>query len=288
MKIRLITDSSCDLPYDYIRANQIDIASLEVNIKGEFYKDDLGQTIRYDSFYKLLREGEKTSTSQVNVNTFEELFERYAKVGDPILFIGMASVLSGTLNSALVARENILERYPDADITVIDSKSATLGEGALVYEANEKIKAGCPKEEIVQWVKDNLTNVVHAIVVDDLSFLKRGGRISSTTSAVGTLLNIKPSVKLDNEGYVVQGPKLKGTKAVYKYLVNEVKEKSLNLKEQRVFIGHGDDINAANKLKQMLIEELGVKEVIINTMGVVIGTHVGPNALGVLFLGSGR
>lgn len=288
MKIRLITDSSCDLPYDYIKENQIDIASLEVNIKGEFYKDDLGQTIKYDTFYKLLREGEKTSTSQVNVHTFEELFESHVKEGNSIIFIGMASVLSGTVNSALMARGNILERYPDADITVIDSKSATLGEGALVYEVNEKIKAGDSKEEVVQWIIDNLTNVVHAIVVDDLSFLRRGGRISSTTSAVGTLLNIKPSIKLDDEGYVIQGPKLKGTKAVYKYLVNEVKEKSLNLKEQRIFIGHGDDLTAANKIKYMLIEELGVKEVIINTMGSVIGTHVGPNALGVLFLGNGR
>lgn len=288
MAIRLITDSACDLPLEYVQAHQIDIASLEVNIKGEFYKDDLGQTVKYETFYKMLRDGELTSTSQVNVHTFEELFEKYVPKGDTIIFIGLASVLSGTVNSALMARKNILEKYADADITIIDSKSATLGEGALVYGAMEKIESGASKEDVIEWILSQREKVVHAIVVDDLNFLKRGGRISGTTSVVGSLLNIKPSVKLDLEGKVIQGQKLKGTKAVYKFLVGVVEEKHIELEHTTVFIAHGDSEARAMKLKEMILEALPVKEVIINPMGAIIGTHVGPDALGVLFIGKER
>lgn len=288
MAIRLITDSACDLPLEYVQAHQIDIASLEVNIKGAFYKDDLGQTVKYETFYKMLREGELTSTSQVNVHTFEELFEKYVPNSDTIIFIGLASVLSGTVNSALMARENILEKYPDADITIIDSKSATLGEGALVYGAMEQIESGASKEEVIEWILSQREKVVHAIIVDDLNFLKRGGRISGTTSVVGSLLNIKPSVKLDLEGKVIQGPKLKGTKAVYKFLVSVIQEKGIVLEQTTVFIAHGDNEERAMKLKEMILEALPVKEVIVNPMGAIIGTHVGPDALGVLFIGKER
>lgn len=288
MAIRLITDSACDLPLAYVQAHHIDIASLQVNIKGEFYKDDLGQTVQYDTFYQMLREGELTSTSQVNIHTFEELFEGYVLNGDSIIFIGLASVLSGTVNSALMARENMLEKYKNADITIIDSKSATLGEGALVYGAVEQIEKGASKEEVIEWILSHREKVVHAIVVDDLNFLKRGGRISSTTSVVGSLLNIKPSVKLDLEGKVIQGPKLKGTKAVFKFLVNTIEEKGIDLEETTIFVAHGDDEERAIKLKEMILEALPVKEVIINPMGAVIGTHVGPDALGVLFVGKER
>lgn len=288
MAIRLITDSACDLPFEYVQANHIDIASLEVNIKGEFYKDDLGQTIKHKEFYTMLREGELTSTSQVNVHTFEELFRRYVSSGDAVIFIGLASVLSGTVNSALMARESILETYKDADITVIDSKSATLGEGALVYGACERIKLGQSKEEVIDWIMSHREKVVHTIVVDDLSFLKRGGRISGATSVVGSLLSIKPSIKLDAEGNVVQGPKLKGTKAVYKFLLGIIEEKGINLEETTIFIAHGDAKENANKLKEMIKAEFRVKEIIISPIGAVIGTHVGPNALGVLFMGSER
>lgn len=288
MSIRLITDSACDLPFDYVQAHHIDIASLEVNIKGEFYKDDLGQTIKYKEFYAILRAGDLTSTSQVNIHTFEELFEKHVSNGDSVIFIGLASVLSGTVNSALMARANILEKYKEADITVIDSKSATLGEGALVYHACEMIEAGKSKEEIVEWLINYREKVVHTLVVDDLSFLKRGGRISGVTSAIGSLLSIKPSVKLDTEGNVVQGPKLKGTKAVYRFLVNTIKEKSVDLEKTVVFIAHGDNEEGVSKLKALINEEFRVKDIIINHLGGVIGTHVGPNALGVLFVGSER
>ncbi|MGL4798797.1 MAG: DegV family protein [Cellulosilyticaceae bacterium] len=288
MTIKLITDSASDLPITYVQANDIDVASLEVNIKGEFHRDDLGQTLTYDTFYNLLREGEMTSTSQVNVHTFEEMFESYVKEERPIIFIGLASVLSGTVTSARMARENILERYPEADITIIDSKSASLGEGALVYYACEMIKAGKGKEEIVEWVEAHCSKVIHAITVDDLGFLKRGGRISGVSSVVGTLLNIKPSVYLDNEGKVLPGIKLKGTKQANKYIVKEVLEKGTDLENQTLFICHGDVLERAETVKEMILEQVKVKDIIINHAGAVIGTHVGPGTIGVMFLGNER
>lgn len=288
MKIKLITDSASDLPLEYIRENQIDIASLEVNIKGEFIKDDLGQTLPYKTFYKMLREGEKTSTSQVNIHTFEEIFEGYVKEGYAIIYIGLASVLSGTVNSARVARTHILETYPLADITVIDSKSASLGEGALVYYAAEMLKSGKSKGEVVEWVRENRTKVIHAITVDDLGFLKRGGRISGGVAMVGTLLSIKPTISFDKEGHVVPGAKVKGSKNALRYLVNEVKTKGVNLEDQTLFICHGDVIENAMTLKEMILAECQVKEVIIGSIGAVIGTHGGPGALAVMFLGGER
>ncbi|MGL4345361.1 MAG: DegV family protein [Cellulosilyticaceae bacterium] len=288
MKIKLITDSASDLPLSYIEENEIGIACLEVNIQGQFIKDDFGQSMPYSRFYELLRAGERTSTSQVNIHTFEELFESVIKEGYAIIYIGLASVLSGTVNSATVARENILEKYPEADISVIDSKSASLGEGLLVHKACEMIKAGYAKSDIVRWLEDNRSKVIHAITVDDLNFLKRGGRISSTTAIVGGLLGIKPSIKFDDEGHVVPGAKLKGSKNALRYLVNQVIEKGVDLEEQTLFICHADAKEQADKLQEMILEKVKVKDVIMREIGTVIGTHGGPGAMGVMFLGDQR
>lgn len=288
MKIKLFTDSASDLPLAYIKEHNIGVACLEVNVQGKFIPDDFGQTMSYERFYELLRQGEQTSTSQVNIHTFEELFEEAVKEGYAIIYIGLAAVLSGTVNSAIVARMNILERYPEADITVIDSKSASLGESLLVTKACEMIEKGHTKEEIVEWVESNRTKVIHAITVDDLNFLKRGGRISATTAAIGGMLGIKPSIKLDDEGKVMPGAKLKGNKNALKYLVNEVIEKGVDLENQTLFICHGDVEDRAEMLKAMILEKVNVKDVIINQIGTVIGTHVGPGAMAVMFLGTGR
>ena len=288
MKIKLITDSACDLPLEYIQKNAIEVACLEVNVKGEFIPDDFGQTLPHKQFYELLRQGEHTSTSQVNIHTFEEIFEKYVQEGYAIIYIGLASVLSGTVNSAIVARANLLEKYPQANISVIDSKSASLGEGLLVTKACEMIKNGCDKEEIVKWVESNCSKVIHAITVDDLNFLKRGGRISATTAVIGGMLGIKPSIKLDNEGKVIPGAKLKGNKNALKYLANQVVEKGVDLENQTVFICHADVEENAKLLKEMILEKVKVKDVVINYIGTVIGTHGGPGAMAVMFLGTER
>lgn len=288
MKIKLLVDSACDLPIEYINKNNIDFVSLEVNIKGKFLKDDFGKSISYDNFYALLRNGEMTSTSQVNVFTFEEKFENYVKEGYSIIYIGLSGALSGTVSSAIKARENILGKYSNADISIIDSKSVSLGIGALVYYANEMIKSGKEKEYIVNWLECNVLKINHAIVLNDLVHLKRGGRISGASATVGTLLNIKPSLIVDREGKVTPGSKIKGRKKALKYIVNEIKEKGLGLNNQVLFIAHADCLEEAEELKKMILLEVNIKDVIINSIGAVIGTHGGPGTLAAIFLGEER
>lgn len=288
MKIKLIVDSACDLPIEYINENNIDFVSLEVNIKGKFFKDDFGKSVSYDDFYALLRNGEMTSTSQVNVFTFEEKFETYVKKEYSIIYIGLSSALSGTVSSAIKAKENIIEKYSDADISIIDSKSVSLGIGALVYYANDMIKNGKEKEYIVSWLERNVLKINHAIILNDLIHLKRGGRISGTSATVGTLLNIKPSLIVDREGKVIPGSKIKGRKKALKYIINEIKEKGLDLNNQVLFIAHADCLEDAKELKEMILLDVSVKDIIINSIGAVIGTHGGPGTLAAIFLGKDR
>ena len=185
MSIKIYTDSASDLPLNIVKENDIGLVCLTVNIKGEFLEDDLGQTIKYDDFYKSLREGELTSTAQVNVFTFEEAFKKELEKGNDIIYISLASELSGTYNSARIARENLLESYKDRRIEVIDSKGVTLGQGLLVYYANELKKSGKNIDEIVKWIVDNRTKVQYAIILDDLQHLKRGKNIWNNCSNWG-------------------------------------------------------------------------------------------------------
>lgn len=288
MNIKLITDSACDLAIDYIRKNDIEVASLMVNLNGEFISDDLGQTLSHKDFYKAVREGAMPSTTQVNVGTFYDLFKGYASKGEAILYIGISSALSGTVSSAITARNMVLEEHPDAKIYVVDSLSVSVGEGALVYKAVEMIKNNIEIEEIVTYLEDIKRKVIHAITVDDLNHLKRGGRVSGTVAAVGSLLAIKPTLKIDNEGRVVAAEKVKGRKKALKNLVQQMKLKGEDLVNQDIFICHADCIEDALEVKKMILEDFKVKNVIINSIGAVIGTHGGPGTLGLVFIGSGR
>ncbi|MGL4773247.1 MAG: DegV family protein [Clostridium sp.] len=288
MGIKLITDSACDLPIEYIKENNIEVASLEVNINNEFKKDDLGQTLKYKDFYEIVRNGAMPSTSQVNVGTFEKMFRKYVENGDSIIYISLSSPLSGTFNSANIARLNLIDEYENADITLVDSISVSLGEGALVYYANEMIKEEKSKEEIVDWLENNKQKVIHSIVIDDLSHLKRGGRISGTAAAVGGLLGIKPTLKVDSEGKVSPGVKIKGKKKVIKYILDDIRENGTDIENQTLFICHGDVIDEANELKEAILAEFKFKNVVMNCIGAVIGTHGGPGVLAAVFLGKGR
>lgn len=288
MKIKIVTDSACDLPLDYVKESNIELVPLTVNIKGEFLNDDLGETVSYDYFYKALREGELTSTAQVNVFSFEEAFRKDIQAGYSVIYIGLASALSGTYNSARIAKENILEEFPEAKITVIDSTCVTMGEGILIYYASEMAKGGNAYEEIVSWVEENKSKVQHAIVLDNLAHLKRGGRISGATAVVGTLLGVKPTLIIKKDGSLAQGPKLKGRKKAISYLINQLEQCSVNLDEQVIFIAHADCIKDAENLKERINESFNVKDIIVNSIGTVIGTHAGPDAIAILFLGNER
>lgn len=288
MAIKIITDSSCDLTREYIDNNNIGLLSLVLNLNGEVIKDDLGKTLNYKDFYRQMREGATPTTSQVNAHEFEEEFMKHVKNGDSIICITISSALSGTFNSANIAKSNILEEYPEANILLVDSISVASGQGSLVVKACEMLDKGLSAEEIVAWLEENKKNVVHSFVVDSLSHLKRGGRISGATAAIGGILNIKPSLYIDDEGRVTQGEKIKGKRKVLRFLVNEVKEKAIDSDNETLYICHGDCLEDAESLKNMILEEVNFKNVVINYLGNVIGAHAGPGVLGVSFLGKKR
>lgn len=288
MGIKIITDSACDLTRDYIERNNIGLLSLILNLEGQLIKDDLGQTLSYIDFYNKMREGATPTTSQVNAHDFEEEFRKHIENGDSIIYISISSSLSGTFNSANIAKSSLLDEYPNADISLVDSLSVSVGQGFLVAKACEMRDLGLSVAEIVSWLEENKRKVVHSILIDDLNHLKRGGRISGATATIGGLLNIKPTLYLDDEGKLVQGEKIKGKKKALKFLVNEVKEKAINTENETLYICHGDCLEEAETLKNMILEEVKFKDICINYVGNVVGAHAGPGVLAALFLGKSR
>jgi DegV family protein with EDD domain len=288
MKTVIITDSCCDLPIDFIKENNIEVVSLGVSIDLKYYADDLGQSLEHKEFYDMLRKGVMPTTSQANAFTYEEAFRKHVEKGECIIYIGISSGLSGSLNSSRIAKGIIDDENNNADITIIDSKSASLGLGFLVYSAVEMLKNGASKEEIINYVEDNKLKVNHWFTVDDLNHLKRGGRVSGAVAAVGTLLSIKPILQVDNEGKLISGSKVKGRKKSIKFLQEKLKENITGPENQVIFISHGDCLEEAETLKRLILEEVNVKGVIINNIGPTVGTHVGPGTIALFFIGDGR
>ena len=288
MAIKIVTDSSCDLGINFIEENNIELIQLLLNLDGEIIKDDLGKSLGYREFYEKLRAGSMPSTSQINIYTFEEKFKELLDKGYEILYIGLSSALSGTFNSANMARNNILEENQNAKIAVVDSISVSMGLGMLIKKAYEMINEGKMLEEIVQWIEENKSKVIHAILVDDLKHLKRGGRVSASTAAVGSILNIKPLLKLNNSGAVEVSEKIKGKKKGLKRLASIVKENAINIENEILYIMHGDVLEEAQYLKGIILQELNFKDVKVEYIGTVIGTHGGPGTIATVFWGNER
>lgn len=288
MAIKIVTDSSCDLGINFIEENNIELIPLLLNLDGETLKDDLGKSLGYREFYEKLRAGSMPSTSQINIYTFEEKFKELLDKGYEILYIGLSSALSGTFNSANMARNNILEENPNAKIAVVDSISVSMGLGMLIKKACKMIEEGKMLEDIVQWIEENKNKVIHAILVDDLKHLKRGGRVSASTAAVGSILNIKPLLKLNNSGAVEVSEKIKGKKKGLKRLASIVKEKAINIENEILYIMHGDVLEEAQYLKGIILQELNFKDVKVEYIGTVIGTHGGPGTIATVFWGNER
>jgi DegV family protein with EDD domain len=228
------------------------------------------------------------STSQVNVYVYAEAFKKYALEGKSVIYLGFSSALSGSLNSAILARDMVCEEISDADITVIDSRSASLGEGLLAYYANEMLKAGASKDDIVSWLETNKLKLNHWFTVDDLGHLKRGGRVSGAAAFMGTLLDIKPILHVDDEGRLIPMSKVKGRKKSIKVLFEMLKENIVSPEEQVIAISHGDCIEDAQYLRDMILKEYKVKDVIVNDIGPVIGSHTGPGVIALFFMGNKR
>lgn len=284
----LVIDSCCDLPIEYIEQENIVSIGLICNLKGNAIEDDFGKEINRKDFYDAIRQGEMPTTSQINSQRYEEVFSRYVGEGKSIIYICMSSALSGTINSANLARANVLEEFSNADISIVDSKCASLGQGLLVYYAYEMIKKGNSKEEIVDFLEENKLKINHWFTVNDLNHLKRGGRISSSAAAVGTLLNIKPVLYVDNQGQLTSFSKCRGRKKAISTLAEKFKERTNPNEMQVIAIGHGDCLEDALALEVLVREHGNVKDVILNYVGTAVGSHTGPEILGLYFMAEER
>lgn len=299
MKPIIITDSNCDLSGDYLTDNKIAVIPISFYLKGnkmpsissynyliEKARDDVTEYMTYREFYDEIRNGGIATTSQISPYDFKRYFNIYASKGYPIIYIGFSSGLSNTLANAILARQEIMDENKEADITIIDTKSATSGQGLLVYYATEMLKGGSAKHEVINWIEENLLKVNVWFAVDDLEHLKRGGRISSTTANLGTLLNVKPVLKIDGFGKLVPIQRVRGRKRAVIELFGRLKANIINSKEQIIFINHGDCLEDAEYLKRLITDNVEVKDVIINYIGPVIGTHTGAGVLSIAFLGT--
>lgn len=285
----IMTDSSCDLPQELADQLGLEVLPLEVMADGKNYRNWLdGREIGFKEFYKLAREGKELKTSAVNTAAFEEKMEKLLEEGKDILYIGFSSGLSTTYNSGEAAARELREKYPDRKIYTVDTLAASLGQGMIIYYAAKKKEAGATIEEVRDFVENEKLHMCHWFTVDDLNYLKRGGRISAATAAVGTMLSIKPVMHMDNEGHLVAVGKARGRKAALCQLLDTMGELGEGLEGQTTFICHSDCMDDAQYVASQMKERFGVAQVNINWIGPVIGAHTGPGTIGIFFWGSER
>jgi len=282
MALHIVTDSSADLPKNIIEEFNLDVLPLSVTIDDEDYLD--GVTITSKDLMDKMRAGAITKTSQVKYTAFTNLFEKYVEKGDSVIYLGLASALSGTFNAANLAREGLLEAYPNLDITMFDTKCVSMGLGLLVYKALVMQRDNATKEEIISMAKQNAENMEHIFTVDDLEYLFRGGRISRAAALVGGLLGIKPVLEVTHDGTLAPLEKARGRKNSIKRMAEIAGERGKNLDEQIIGISHGDDMEAVEFLIECLKDSYGCKEFIVNNIGSVVGAHAGPGTLAIFFL----
>jgi len=288
MRTIIMTDSNCDLPVEYISQNNIHVIPFTFLLNGITYTDDFGKSLSHKEFYNAIRNGSMPTTAQITAYTFENEFRKFSSKGESIIYLGFSSALSETFNSSVLARKVIMEEEPEADIAVIDSKSASVGQGLLVYYAYEMLKRGKSKQEIVEWLETNKLKVNHWFTIDSLEHLKRGGRISATSAAIGGLLEVKPVLNVLNDGSLNIVKKVRGRKKSIKTLFEEYKARVINPEEQMIYINHGDCLEDAEYLKSLILSETSPKDIVINSLGPIIGTHTGPGMVLVVFIGKER
>ena len=283
---KIITDSGCDLPREWLSRLDVQAVPLTVNYKGKALEDSVDEGIRelYDGF----RAGEAASTSAVNPSRWEEMMAPILAQGQDLLVIAFSSGLSTTYQSAVIAAGDLRETYPDRKIIVVDGLSASLGQGLLVWYACQKKAEGLSIEEVAAWVEENRFHLCHWFTVDDLMYLKRGGRVSATTALVGTMLQIKPVLHLDDEGHLINMAKARGRKAAIAALADKAVTLGANYDNSTMFICHGDCVEDARYLEKLIREKCGAKDVLIGYTGAVIGSHSGPGTLALFFLGEKR
>lgn len=286
--IQIITDSGSDLPLAWRQKHNILAAPMAYVLDGVVHDDDSWAGQDASAFYNDMRMGRAPTTAQVQAPSFAKLFRDSVDSGHDVLYVGFSSALSGTLNAAMLARSMVLKDRPEADIRVIDSLSASLGFGLLVYNTALQVEAGHSLDEVTEWVESNRLMVNHWFTVGDLEYLRRGGRISNLASAVGSILQVKPVMRVDNEGRLVPWSKARGRKRSIEELCKHCVERIVEPEGQTIAISHGDCEADARELEAKIRARLPVGECIIHAVGPVIGAHSGPETLALFFWAEGR
>lgn len=285
MPYQIITDSCCDLPLEVIEKYHIDVFDFVISIDNEELIDDMGKTFNKNRFFERLKEGALASTSQVNVHTYVEKFKEYIEQDTPLIYLAFSSALSGSYSNAIQASKILKEEYDSVDITIIDTRAVSLGQGLLVYEAAKRKEAGMSLEDVAAWV-ERVKNAVHSwVTVDDIKHLQRGGRISTTSAAVGSILSIKPIIVMTREGSLVPYSKVRGRKKSLHYLVDKTVEGINNPENQTIFIGHVGVLEDAEYVKSLLEKQLSVKDIIITSYGPTVAAHTGFGSLAIFSFG---
>lgn len=283
MTVKIITDSAADLPIEIIEKYDIDYLPLLVLLDEKEYKD--GETIKPKELFDGMREGKTYKTAQIPAGVFKNKFSEYAEEGQEYIYIAFSSELSGTYQTAKLMKNQLNDQYPDFNLEIIDSKCASLGFGLVVLKAAQLAQEGKSKEEIMEAIHFYKDHMEHIFTVDDLEYLFRGGRVSKTAAFIGSLLRIKPLLHVE-DGKLIPLEKIRGKKRVYKRMVELMDERGSDFKEQTIGISHGDDLKAANKLKDMIIDkfDLSPEQFVIHSIGGAVGAHAGPGTLALFFL----
>ena len=285
----IMTDSSCDLPAKLAEEMELSVLPLSVYIEDKKYINYLDEReIAFSEIYAKLRTKCPAKTSAVNMNDFLGPMEEILKSGKDLLYLGFSSGLSGTYNAGAAAAQEMAEKYPERKIYAVDTLCASMGQGLIVYYAWKHKQSGESIEQVRDWVVDNRLHLCHYFTIDDLMFLKRGGRVSGATAVVGSMLSIKPIMHVDNEGHLIKIGTARGRKASIKALADGAGKLGIDLENQVIFISHGDCLDEAEYLANIMRERFHVKDVVISYVGPVIGAHSGPGTMALFFLGTER
>ena len=285
----IFTDSSCDLPAELARELELVVLPLTLTLGGKEYANYLdGREIGFGEFYGRVRQGETAVTSAANAEGYVTQMKPILEEGRDILLLVFSSGLSSTYQSALLAVEELREVYPERKMLTVDTRCASMGQGLLVYLTAQKRAEGLSIEEARDWAEKERERLSHWFTVDDLMYLKRGGRLNAATALVGTALGIKPIIHIDDEGHLVNVGKARGRQGALSALADRVAELAVEPEKYPVFISHGDCREDAEALGRMVKQRLGVKKVVISYVGPVIGAHTGPGVVAIFFVGKHR
>lgn len=289
MSYVIVTDSAANLTEELYDSLGISVLSLSFRVDGKEYKSyEKGKKTDLKQFYNMMRNKEMITTSLVDPDQFTQAFSKILEAGQDVLYIGFSSALSGTYQSSSIAAADLAERYPERRVVTVDSLCASIGQGLLVYYAAKMRDEGKTIDEVSSWLTENRLNVCHWFTCDDLFFLKRGGRVSSATAVVGSLLQVKPVMHVNNEGKLAVVTKARGRKQALNALVAAMEKTVKEPQKQLVCICHGDCEDEANYVKEMILNKFTVKDILVHYLDPVIGAHAGPGTLAVFYMGVDR